>query len=446
MPNIRTYATMMSGYATVDNWGDLTRQLSSVDSVYEQLKEHLEKSRNLVDDPAGDSGASFILYPIALYISVLGKAGKYQRAFDVFHGLDTDGPLAPHPKIYSSLLCTLADRVRSADVDSEVIEQSVSEAKYVWRRHMRSLDKQPQHHIEPRSVDAVIKILSCGKPADHELMFDILRDICGLPRLDDNPPPSQEEKKVVVVVPPTKWILKSTLDGCIAADRPDLVVHYAQSVMNNRELRPILYARDLYRLIRAHMALLGKEEEGPVSLSRSQNVLAWLEWMVAQDHHQGEQTLPNKFTLASAFELCYRCQDMPSALRVARVMLAHMHGDGVGGGNSLSVSVWKYLFHLAATVAATDEKRQCLELLDTHRSVLAVWESTSAFKQLELWEKKVHTLLARRIVKVLRTVLSSPDDEGAEGTDAAELKAWSDIGRRAESFLEKTKTKEGFHG
>src|SRR5712672_3164042 len=93
LPNVRTYATMMSGYATVDDWRRLTQQLDSVHSVYGQLRQHLERTRNSTDDPAGESSASFILYPIALYISILGKAGKYQKAFDVFHELDTGGSL-----------------------------------------------------------------------------------------------------------------------------------------------------------------------------------------------------------------------------------------------------------------------------------------------------------------------------------------------------------------
>ncbi|KAI0278842.1 hypothetical protein BGY98DRAFT_916518 [Russula aff. rugulosa BPL654] len=167
MPNIRTYATMMSGYATVDDWSPLTTQLGLVHSVYGQLRQHLKRNRDLIDDdPAGE--ASFILYPISLYISILGKAGKYEKAFDVFHELDTSGPLAPHSKIYHSLLSVLVERVDAPDVDAEAIAKSVSEAKYIWRRHMRNLDKQPQHDVDPRSIEAMIKLLSRGDPPDHE--------------------------------------------------------------------------------------------------------------------------------------------------------------------------------------------------------------------------------------------------------------------------------------
>jgi hypothetical protein len=43
--------------------------------------------------------------------------------------------------------------------------------------------------------------------------------------------------------------------------------------------------------------------------------------------------------------------------------------DGAGSRSSMPAKAWGYLFHLAATVATVDEKRQCLELLDTYRFV-----------------------------------------------------------------------------
>ncbi|KAI9513332.1 hypothetical protein F5148DRAFT_956133, partial [Russula earlei] len=182
VPNVRTFATLMGGYAAVEDWAAFPKQLENAHSAYTQLKQLLEGSPEPVREPR----ASFALYTVALYISILGKAGEYKRAFDVFHELDADGPLQPHPKVYSSLLCVLADRLDSAEAEqrqgTSIVAESLSDAKYVWRRQMRSLDRQPQHPIDPRSVEAMIKVLSWGEPSDHELMFDILRDICGLPR------------------------------------------------------------------------------------------------------------------------------------------------------------------------------------------------------------------------------------------------------------------------
>jgi hypothetical protein len=461
MPNVRTYATMMSGYANVDDWGSLTKQLELVHSIYGQLKQHLERARNAVDEPAGDSGTPFILYPIALYISILGKAGKYQRAFDVFHELDTDGPLAPDPKIYSSLLGVLADRACpvSADAaaapDPEAVAQSVSEAKYVWRRHMRSLDKQPLHAIEPRAVDAMVKILSRGTPSDHELMFDILRDVCGLPRPGEQPSQQKKQKKQEKV-PPTVWIISETLDGCIAAGRPDVAVHYAQSVMDTHRLRPILCARHLHKLLRAHILLAkqegeknkeeGKDSPSPSpseSSSRAENAAAWVEWMLARV--RSKNATPNEHSLVYALELCYRCRDMPSALRIARAMLGSgvLHVHGAGGSPPVKVWAWEYLFRLAAT-ASPDEQRQCLELLDQYgSSVLDVWESRSAVERMPHAEKKTNEYLARHILQVVQTVLPSPDHEGTGDPDAAGHKAWSDIQRRAETFLKRTRGRKG---
>jgi hypothetical protein len=119
-----------------------------------------------------------------------------------------------------------------------------------------------------------------------------------------------------------------------------------------------------------------------------------------------------------------------------------MHGASARGRSSLSfpVKAWEYLFHLAAMAGAgQDEKRRCFELLNSYGSIiLDVWESTSAIERVAPMEKKAHISLALHIVQVLKTGLPSSDHEGAEKPDAADVEAWSDIRKRAESFLEKS--------
>ncbi|KAH9006750.1 hypothetical protein EDB86DRAFT_2793520 [Lactarius hatsudake] len=392
VPNIRTYATMMSGYATVEDWQPLTKQLRFVHSIHGQLLEQLKTSNDLAEDRTSGAGVtSLVQYPIALYISILGKAGNYQKALDVFHELDTDGPLAPHPKVYSALLCLSADRVSTDDM--EATTQAVSDAKYVWRRLVRSLDKQPKQYVEPRSVDAVIKALSRGDKSDHELMFDILRDICGLPRPGEDrplPPPKVE---------PNMFILGETLDGCITAGRPEMAIHYAQIIMDSPELQPILRMWHLAKLLRAHDVLAKK---GSASPARSENAAAWIEWYMAQGH---EDSVPNKYSLNTALGLCHRCEDMRSALRIARAVL-----EGPTHGGSIPALAWTYILRLAI-VAPPNDKRQCLDLLARHNSVLDVWESKSAIGRLLPLEKKDHVSLARCIVQLLQTPLALPGSD-----------------------------------
>ncbi|KAI0304021.1 hypothetical protein BC826DRAFT_965446 [Russula brevipes] len=467
VPNIRTYSTLMTGYATIEDWEQYTKQLGSAHSVYKQLKEHL-KTPGQIDDPSGELGVSFALYPIALYISILGKAGKYQKAFDVFHELDIDGPLAPHPKVYSSLLCVLADRVDAADEEAETIEQSVSHAKYVWRQHMRSLDRQPQFYIESRSVDAMIKVLSRGSPSDHELMFDILRDICGLPRLEEPdysapPPPSPSPSPPPPVptpkVTPTVWILNETLDGCIVAGRPEMVVHYAQSIMDKPELRSILRPSHLHGLLLAQTLLAKK---GSLTAQSAEKAAEWVEWILGQlqvraaqsrdrdqdqdqgHDHEGERGVGlNKHTIAFAFEICYLCSDGPAALRIARAVLQGSAPASTSthtrlSGYSMPAKSWAHLFRLAS-MAPQSEKQECLELLSAHRAVLDIWETPSAFARLAPTEKKDHVSLARFMMQLLWMIPSSVDRAEVEGLDVAEVKrreALSDLRRRALSFLE----------
>ncbi|KAH9045338.1 hypothetical protein EDB85DRAFT_19970 [Lactarius pseudohatsudake] len=417
VPNIRTYATVMSGYATVKDWEPLTKQLGFVHSIYGQLLQLLKTSNDLVEDrTSGTEVTSFVQYPIALYISILGKAGDYQKALDIFHELDTDGPLAPHPKIYSAVLCILADRVGTDDMEAKT--QAVSDAKYVWRRLVRSLDKQPKQHIESRSVDAIIKVLSHGDKSDHELMFDILRDISGLPRPgEDRPPPPPK-------VEPNLFILGEALDGCVTAGRTEMAIHYAQIVMDSPELRPILRTRHLTKLLRAHAVLA---RNGSASPARSENAAVWMEWFMAHGH---EDSVPTKYSVNAALGLCRRCEDMQSALRIARAVL-----EGPTHGGSIPALAWTYILRLAI-VAPPNDKRECLDLLARHNSVLDGWES-KAFRQLPPLEKKDYFFLARWIDQLLQTPLALPGSDAGDGLDVNDIaETWSDMGRRAKLFLE----------
>lgn len=406
IPNLRTYATLMHGYADVKDWKSLTKQLGAVHSIYEQLKQQLKTSGDLVID-----GTS-IQYPIALYICILGKVGEHQKAFDVFRDLDTDGSLVPDPKVYSALLCLLADYV-----DPEAASQTVSDAKYIWRRQMRSLDGRPNYHIERRSVDAIIKVLSRGEPSDLEFMFDILRDICGLPRPGEDCPPGPPK------VEPNMFILAEALESCNAAGRPEMTIHYAQLAMDSPELRRHLHVWHLFKLVRAHIALA---EGGSTSRARSENVAAWMEWLMTQNR---ENEIPNEYTITTSLRLCRRCEDMPSALRIARAVL-----EGPTPG-SISAGAWAHLIQLAI-VAQPNDRRQCLELLARHNSVLDGWESRTVFKKLVAnSERKYHVLLARCIVQLFQTPLAPDAAGGPDATDLGQSEAWSDIRRRAKSLI-----------
>jgi hypothetical protein len=434
---------MMSGYATVDDWGPLTTQLKLVHSVYEQLKQHLQRSRTFLQHNPGSEPrqATFFLYAVALYLNILGKAGQYQKAFDVFHELDTGGPLAAHPKVYSSLLCLLAERLDGTDVDAEVIAESVSGAKYTWRRHMRILDNEPQHVIEPRSIESMIKLLSHGDPSDHELMFDILRDFCGLPRPSDGrllSPPSSSKKKVGL----TAWMFAEIIDGCNRSSRPEMTVHYAQIAMDTKALHPILHPRHLHNLLSAHFVL---SKEGSAFPSGPENVAKWVEFLIARDPtRKSKENALRERTITSAFKLCLQCKDMHSALRIARAIIVNRSKEG-RSSFPLPLKAWDLLFQLAA-MGGQDEKRRCLELLISYASSIPdFWSKLTLadIKRLEPMKRDAHISLALGVNRVLETVLPSSDHQGAEKekSDAADLEAWSDIRKRAVELLLKTRRK-----
>ncbi|KAH9077104.1 hypothetical protein EDB83DRAFT_2548983 [Lactarius deliciosus] len=237
---------------------------------------------------------------------------------------------APHPQVYGALLCHLADRADSYTVGMRVM----SDAKYVWRRLVRNLDR-PKHYIEPRSVNAIIKVLSRGYKSDRKLMFDILRDICGLPRPGEDRPPAPPK------VEPNMSILGETLDSCITASRPEMAIHYAQIVGDSPELRPIIRVWHLRQIITAHILLA---EMGPPSPAHSESAATWIEWSMAQGH---EDSVAIQYSLNTALKTCHHCGDMPSALRIARAVL-----EGPTRGCSMPDLAWVYLFRLAIVAQA----------------------------------------------------------------------------------------------
>jgi len=209
-------------------------------------------------------------------------------------------------------------------------------------------------------------------------------------------------------------------------------VHYAQSAMSSGEQRAVLNPAHLLKLVRAHILLA---REGSTSSARAENAAEWVEWMVARGRNETMARAGG--VIVNSLELCYRCEDAKTGLRIARAML-----EGPMRG-SMPVRAWVYLLKLAI-VAPREEQRRCLELLSAYGSVLDVWESTSAIERLEPLEKKAHVSLALCVVQVLRTVPPSlpPNQENDDGGDGdAELaqhkpEVWSDLRRRAESFLE----------
>ncbi|TFY75742.1 hypothetical protein EWM64_g8271, partial [Hericium alpestre] len=179
-PSFRTYGTMMSGYARIEDWSQYSKQLENVDAVYQRMIDYLQSSRDL-----SRSERPTYLFPVALYIEILGNAGRQQDAFDVFHELPQDGLLAPNDKIYSSLLSAVAKRAPSSDSPEDkesARSQSINEVTYVWRRIARSSELDPDFTLTVRAVEAAISVLATGKADEQKLLFEIIREYFGLTR------------------------------------------------------------------------------------------------------------------------------------------------------------------------------------------------------------------------------------------------------------------------
>lgn len=360
---------MMSGYCRIEDWTEYSKQLDHVHTLYEHYIPYLTG-----EGKATGADPSEVLFPVVLYITVLGRSGLFQKAFDVFHELPSEGPYAANPLIYGALLDALSKRRLYAqpNTNDEEFQKVISlEAKYVWRRILRSMEKEPEFVMNERILDSFLKTISqAGASGDPDFAFDIIRDNFGLLRPDDALPKTRKEKyKQTQAVPLSQHSLLTVLQFANMAQKPEYCIHYSEQVMASSKmggLQLFVYPHAVETLY-AHnaLALAGDMTQA----NKATRMLGW----VFQREGSRPSVQPPRKAYTIAWRICATCGDWNAAKRVFYMATGHMADESAKykrgwlgkPGGELSLNEWQSMFKAVLASGDADEVALCVEMLES---------------------------------------------------------------------------------
>ncbi|KAJ8461975.1 hypothetical protein ONZ51_g11205 [Trametes cubensis] len=127
-PNLRTYATLMGEFISVNSWAERTKMAEDVHKIYRSFLEYIDtvKAHN-------PSSPEISVLPVNAYIRVLSKMGDYQRMFDVWNALDEEGPFSPDAYTYTNMFKSMYLRAASKEGSQADRERAASDARLIWR-------------------------------------------------------------------------------------------------------------------------------------------------------------------------------------------------------------------------------------------------------------------------------------------------------------------------
>jgi hypothetical protein len=197
-PNIRTFSSMLSGYARKPDftWKDSQKQLENMHSVYSNLITLLDIIGKQGKIP--DNDLEYLSSARASYIKVLGAAGLHQRVFDVYNAMEASGPLAPDRIVFTAVFKALATRKEgthgsnNSDIDPDDMVarpsqqsapfQNASDVKLLWRQMLKLFDTNTQRGMGERfSIDSfllseALLILARGRPSDQAFGLELISE------------------------------------------------------------------------------------------------------------------------------------------------------------------------------------------------------------------------------------------------------------------------------
>src|ERR1700683_5373016 len=106
---------MFAGLSRLEHWSTHSLQLNHAHQLYDYFLKHLQAVKYHTPD-----SDELTVSPLAKYIKILGDAGDFQRIFDVYYAMDSDGPLSPNLDIFTAIFQVLSVR-RYADGDGSAI-------------------------------------------------------------------------------------------------------------------------------------------------------------------------------------------------------------------------------------------------------------------------------------------------------------------------------------
>jgi hypothetical protein len=332
-PTTRTYQTMFSGLSRIASWDTHPKQLEHAHSLYIALQAHVEAVKK--HDP-GSPDLGTALLAIASYIKILADARDYQKMYDVYYALDTNGPFAPNHLIFTAMFQALAERrsvtqsptleheeERRADGPAMTASvQNALDAKLLWRQMLKASQSSPGFPIDPYLVAGALRCIGQGRPSDQLFALSIVNEFLGLSLRpgEKSPPPKVE------LTPP---LLEAVLELCNSMRKFKLCAEIVQQVIDRprkRDAEPVLDRYHIDQVLRAYANMAS-----PTNKSQANEAYETLLWMLRQegirrsgagskDNQYALRIQPQRSTFNWVLMACWKAADWHTACQTWTLM------------------------------------------------------------------------------------------------------------------------------
>ncbi|KAI0650675.1 hypothetical protein C8Q79DRAFT_899998 [Trametes meyenii] len=319
-PILSTYATLMGAFNKVDSWAERTKLLEDVHKVYENYLEYVSTVKE--HNPRSPEISTM---PCNAYIQILSRAGDYRRMFDAYNGMDEEGPLSPDRITYTTMLRGMYYRGLFASGDKEEIqkirERGASDARLIWRHYIKRLEANPDIGVDALTISSIVQPLTFGRPADHIVAFDIVREFCGLAKPGETAPPARVEL--------SRALVQDILWLCNTAQKPRICVHFVQHLMAHQP--DILDHGHFDHMLTAYGSLSTMG-----TFTEASHALQVLEWMLEREvtNKHAHRLRPSLSTYTLILTVCWRAKDWDTALRTFELMTGYRAADFADGTTS----------------------------------------------------------------------------------------------------------------
>lgn len=430
-PTTRTFLTLFNGLARIEDFQRHTKQLSNAQGLYNSFTRHIVSIKH-----ADPTSPELSIDPLASYIKILGSAKCYNDIFDVFYSLEAEGPLAPNPRIFSSMFQVLATRP-----DTETPKFRQADARLLWSQVIKASKRREDFTIDAHLATSAISALTRGQTSDHDLAFQIARDFFGLC------PPGTT--RITGTFPLAPQSLAAIFRLCNESQNHDLCIDFFNQVKRRPEDIGGLELLDrlhMDEVLRAYQVL-----NVPASAYQS---LQTLEWMLRQESSgpNGGKIRPQPATYHISLVTCWHSADWNSATRIFDLMTGYHSHDFMDGAVAASPRFDKRAFgrnliptaetlsSLVRTASATRNRshmRQCLRIID-HLGIDNLMARTT---QVTAESKKVLKTRGFFITKLAQGIIEMVDYVNAgqkENKHPRQQERWMVLMERAKLELRET--------
>ncbi|EJD48400.1 hypothetical protein AURDEDRAFT_183356 [Auricularia subglabra TFB-10046 SS5] len=334
-PNVRTYGTMLSGYATIDDWTNHTQTASCLHSVFQAYEEYASK---LKGSPLEEQETNVI--PVNNYLMCLAHMGDFDRMWQIFNAMPPTGPGAATAFTYATILSRIAER--RAPVDPNALEPEAdvnapgataraaspaelktyqrngSDALLVFRMMLLAIQRRPHElQMDPLPLSFALQNL-LRSPSDEHFHFaqGLLQEHFGLPPSGD----TVGRYKLTL----SARVLHIVLSSLVASRRHEACLHYGTLAMRTPRLRKILDVGHMDDILASYAGVARPAAVlPPGERPASEDALAAIDWMLRAEHDVDAGAKPIRPTQTSytlALRACWHAGDWRSACALVERM------------------------------------------------------------------------------------------------------------------------------